>query len=122
MNRQSLLLALALPIAALAGCSTASSSTSAPAHRSASPSAQTVTFEAKGSPATVLYGRYGAEAIGRVPMDVTRPMTVETLYEITARLRGKGRVTVEILFGGRVVGKGTAVGGHAVATARFTLR
>lgn len=69
--------------------------------------------------ADVTYGPAGSSLSGHVPMRVTKRLGHADYYSIDAQLQGGGKVTVEIIVGGKVISKGTATGGYNIASAEI---
>lgn len=99
------------PSAGAAGAAAppAASSPAAPAQ------ASKVTFVVTGSPAQVTYGDTGSNAQGSVPMRETMPLGNPLYYSINAQLNGSGKVSCQIIIGGKVISFATASGGYNIA-------
>lgn len=100
----------------------ASTAVAAPAAATSSAAAKpTVTYVVTGTRggADVTFGPAGSSLSGRVPMRVTKRLGHADYYSIQAQLNGGGKVTVEIIVGGKVISKGTATGGYNIASAEI---
>ena len=69
--------------------------------------------------ADVTYGPEGSSLSGHVPMRIAKRLGHADYYSIQAQLQGGGKVTVEIMVGGKVISKGTATGGYNIASAEI---
>lgn len=99
-----------------------STATAAPvAAKSTAAAKPTVTYVVTGTAggADVTYGPAGSSLSGHVPMRVTKRLGHADYYSIQAQLQGGGKVTVEIIVGGKVISKGTATGGYNIASAEI---
>lgn len=100
----------------------ASTATAAPvAAKSSAAAKPTITYVVTGTRggADVTFGPAGSSLSGHVPMRVTKRLGHADYYSIQAQLQGSGKVTVEIIVGGKVISKGTATGGYNIASAEI---
>jgi hypothetical protein len=82
--------------------------------------ARNVEFVVTGSAPNGVDITYGSDASnyrGRLPLDVTKPITKNVLYWVMAELKGGGRITCKVIIGG-AVRAGHAIGGHNLCTAQ----